>query len=139
MCVTTHRHDELHLDINIFPLMKQTRDFSLRKLLVSLFPASARDIVEIFLVHRPSRGPRCIEKTIEGSSRSSSTNREDRVVSRTRRIALRRAASHSSHRRAQNRFMPIERSFHRGSHKDAFTERYAKASPISHEPRSEPR
>lgn len=144
-------YDVMRLDINIFPLIRQTHTSSTsarflnRKtiILASPLPLSPSPLHsrahgtswKSSTLSRPSHGPGCDEETTKRSSRLRSTNREDRVVPRTRRIA-----SRPPHRRARNRFMPVGRSFRRGSHKDAFTERYAKTSQISHgEERAKPR
>lgn len=115
------------LDINIFPLIRQ---------MPSPPPRAASQWENYYsrvcgaawkssTLSRPSLDSHCtVEKMTERSSRSRSTNREDRAVSRTHRILSRRWI--------QIGLCGAGQSFRSRSYKDAFTERYANTSSIFH-------
>lgn len=140
-------YDVMRLDINIFPLIRQTpgstsaRAASLNGKTITLGSSARvhRGIVEIFhLVPSITRSPlHCTEKVTERSGRSRSTNREDPAVPRTHCIASHCIASRS----VASRHIAEPESFYavwsivppRIARESAFTERYANASPISHD------
>lgn len=119
------------LDINIFPLIRQTPSPPPRAASQweNYYSRERGASWKSSTLSRPSLGSHCpAEKVTEGSSCSRSTNREDRAVSRTRRVLSRHIASANP-----NRILcRTDKSFRGGSYKDAFTERYANACPISH-------
>jgi len=141
-------YDVMRLDINIFPLIRQTPSPPPRArtqflngktiTLDSRARACGTSSWKSSSLSRPSFGLCCTaEKATERSSRSRSTNREDRAVPRTHHVASRRIASRRSSA-SSDRFIPAGQSFRRGSHKGAFTERYANASAISHTAKGDP-
>lgn len=88
--------------------------------------------------HRGNHPPRPVHHA--GPCSTARENARGRVVRgrQTGRIAL--FHEHITSHRIDGIRIVLRRpgqSFHRGSHKDAFTERYANASPISHTARSE--
>lgn len=128
-------YDVMCLDINIFPLIRQNVESTSARAAsqwenyysrLTCALAHMRSIVEIFhLVPSITRSPLKTEETTERSSHSRSTNREDRAVPRTHRIASRRIGKLETFYATRPR-----QSFRHGSHKDAFTERYVNASAI---------
>jgi len=147
-------YDVMRLDINIFPLIRQTpsppprarTQFLNGKTITLDSRARTRDIImEIFqLVPSIIRsllycreGDREVEPFEVDKPRRSccSTNASHPIASH--RVASRRIASRRSSA-SSDRFIPAGQSFRRGSHKGAFTERYANASAISHTAKGDP-